>query len=709
MGHLLEVRDLRTVFNTENGIVKAVDGVSYYLDEGEIISVVGESGCGKSDTQLSTLQLIASPPGKIVGGEVLFEGADLLKHPAESEAMRRVRGGKIGVIFQEPMTSLNPVLTVGQQIVESLVLHLKLDPGAARARAIELLKLVGIPDPANRVDNYPHQFSGGMRQRVMIAMALCCNPKILIADEATTALDVTTQAQLLELLRGTVKQLNTALIIVTHNLGVVARYAQRIYVMYAGRIVESGTAKEIFSRPRHPYTVGLLRAVPRLDEPKGRQLVPIDGIPPNLINRPATCAFLERCPRRIAKCEEDPWPDLNDVGGQHMVACWIERLERQAAQPPASVFIQAVREGSRRVSEEQAAPAADATSRMQDWIPQKQSNVAGQSAQPGAPSDKTLVQVQDLRMYFPVTAGILRRKVAEVKAVDGVSFELKRGETLGLVGESGCGKTTTARCILRLYRPTSGQILLEGRDISNLTRRQMRGLRRNMSLIFQDPYGSLDPRQTAGSIVGEPLIVHHLVKSKGEYQDRVAELFRMVGLEPSLVDRVPHEFSGGQRQRIGIARALAVRPSFIVCDEPISALDVSIQAQIINLLQDLQHQLGLTFLFIGHDLSVVRHISNRVAVMYLGRIVEITDCATLYAEPLHPYTRALLSAVPIPDPFVEEKRERLVLKGEVPSLVKPPGGCTFHPRCPLARDDCKQSAPVLRDVGGGHQVACHRV
>ena len=321
----------------------------------------------------------------------------------------------------------------------------------------------------------------------------------------------------------------------------------------------------------------------------------------------------------------------------------------------------------------------------------------------------TVLEVENLKMYFPVLRGLLRRKVADVKAVDDVSFKVKRGETLGLVGETGCGKTTTGRCVLRLYHPTAGRIVFEGKNIAQLPEGKIRPLRRRMSLIFQDPYGSLNPRQSAGSIVGEPLKIHHLVSNNGEYQDRVEELFRTVGLDPSMTDRVPHEFSGGQRQRIGVARALACNPSFIVCDEPISALDVSIQAQIINLLQDLQEKLGLTYLFIAHDLSVVRHISNRVAVMYLGRIVEITDWKTLYENPLHPYTRALLSAVPIPDPFVEETRHRIILEGDVPSALNPPAGCNFHPRCPIAIAECSQAIPPLRDIGGGHEVACIRV
>jgi len=698
MAHLLEVRNLRTLFKIDSSIIQAVDGISYHVDKGEIVGLVGESGCGKSVSQLSVLQLIPMPPGKIVSGEVIFEGVDLLKSKADSEQMRAIRGGQIGMIFQEPMTSLNPVLTIGQQIVESLVLHLNMDNATARERAIELIKLVGIPDASQRIDHYPHQFSGGMRQRVMIAMALSCTPKLLIADEATTAVDVTTQAQLLEILCDSVKRFNTSLVIVTHNLGVVARYAQRIYVMYAGRIVESGTSKDIFGNPRHPYTVGLLKSVPRLDEAKGRKLVPIPGLPPSLINRPPTCAFCPRCSHQVEKCLQEPWPELERVDDQHYVSCYVDIQEQPAEPATAGVADYALRVTASEVSAA-VAPSGATTVRAAERA----------TGNDGPSPEDTLLEVKRLKMYFPVTKGLFRRQVADVKAVDDVSFELKRGETLGLVGESGCGKTTTGRCVLRLYRPNAGEIIFEGQDIAQIPKSKVRSIRCKVQLIFQDPYSSLDPRQSAGSIVGEPLKVHHLCSRKGEYRDRVEELFRMVGLNPSMEDRVPHEFSGGQRQRIGIARALACDPSFIVCDEPISALDVSIQAQIINLLKELQDRLGLTYLFIAHDLSVVRHISDRVAVMYLGRIVEITDCKSLYENPLHPYTRALLSAVPIPDPFVEARRERIILKGEVPSPVDPPPGCNFHPRCPIAVEECRQVAPPLGDVGGGHKVACIRV
>jgi peptide/nickel transport system ATP-binding protein len=679
MGHLLEVRNLQTHFTMDGNTVKAVDGVSYYIDEGEIVAIVGESGSGKSVTQYSGLQLIPSPPGKIVGGEVLFGGIDILKFHTKSEQLRDVRGGKIGVIFQEPMTSLNPVLTVGDQIAESVMLHLKLNKAEARSRAVDLIRKVGIPDAEHRVDYYPHQFSGGMRQRIMIAMALSCDPQILIADEATTALDVTTQAQLLELLRDIVKQTNTALVLVTHNLGIVARYADRIYVMYAGSIVESGTTKDIFGNPSHPYTVGLMRAVPRLDDPKDRKLIPIDGLPPNLANKPQTCPFMPRCSHRTAACASSPAPELMNVKGEHYAACYVDISEYKDDDVRVARQVNAAHNGAEMLE------------------PQQRDN------------GETLLEVNNLKMYFTVTKGILKRKIGDIKAVDDVSFVIRKGETLGLVGESGCGKTTVARSILRMYDPTDGKILFDGKDIAKMSRSELRPIRRNMPLIFQDPYSSLDPRQSAQNIVGEPLKIHKMMKNEREYQERVEELFRLVGLDPSLKNRVPHEFSGGQRQRLGIARALASNPSFIVCDEAISALDVSIQAQIINLLEELQVKLNLTYLFIAHDLSVVRHISDRVAVMYLGRIVEIADWRTLYENPLHPYTQALLAAVPIPDPFIEEQRERILITGEVSSLMNMPQGCSFSNRCPMATKECRETDPSLRNVADGHGVACLKV
>ena len=679
---LLNVENLKTSFCTDFGVVKAVDGVSYRINEREIVGFVGESGCGKSVSMLSTLQLV-NTPGRIEGGKIIFEGQDLLKYRADGPEMRSVRGSKIAIIFQEPMTSLNPTLSVFQQLSEMLKLHLHMDSSAQRERAVELLQQVGIPDAARRLDDYPHQFSGGMRQRVMIAMALSCNPKILIADEPTTALDVTTQMQLLELMQDLVNQYNTSLIIVTHNLGVIARYAHRIYIMYAGRIVEAGTCKDIFRKPRHPYTQGLLHCVPRLDEEEDKTLYSIRGLPPNLIDMPSNCAFLPRCPYAIERCRAEPWPGLEQVDDGHYTRCFVNPEE------------------------------------MHRWHPERHSGrhprrhsggKVGMDLRSGLHGDDIILDVRNLKVYFPVFRGLLRRKVADVKAVDGVSFHLKRGEVLGLVGESGCGKTTVGRAILRLYKLTEGTIVFEGQDISSISESRIRSIRRKMPLIFQDPYGSLDPRQSAGSIVGEPIKYHKLVSNTSEYNERVANLFQMVGLDPDMEGRMPHEFSGGQRQRIGIARALATDPSLIICDEPISALDVSIQAQIINLLKDLQAQFkDLSYMFIAHDLAVVKHISDRIAVMYLGHIVEITSSRELYRNPLHPYTKALLSAIPVPDPYVEETRERIVLTGEVPSALNPPSGCVFHRRCSMAISDCSEVMPELREVTPGHSAACIRI
>ena len=690
MTPLLRVENLRTQFKTERGLVKAVDGVTYDIHEGEIVGLVGESGCGKSVSQLSLLQLIPSPPGEIVGGKAIFEGRDLLQFEANGSEMRSIRGGKIAMIFQEPMTSLNPALTIARQLTEMMQLHLNMDNKVARDRSIELLKLVGIADAERRVDDYPHQFSGGMRQRVMVAMAVSCNPKLIIADEPTTALDATIQAQLLELMKDIVVRFKTAMVMVTHNLGIVARYARRINVMYAGRIIESGAVKEIWDNPLHPYTIGLLQCVPKL----GKKLTPIGGAPPHLINRPPTCPFLPRCQYQTKNCGKEPWSELRIVEGQHYVAC---QIDTRSVAPTASISPRRDKKAD-TMQPVMATPGVTCPGVLE----------SGGNIKPW--QDDIILDVKNLRMYFPVTRGLFRRKVADVKAVDNISFKIKKGETFGLVGESGCGKTTVGRCTQRLYRPTGGQILFEGQDVTPLSGSKIMTLRRKMAVVFQDPYGSLNPRMNAGSIVGEPLKVHHLVNGNKEYEEKVEELFRMVELDPSMTDRFPHEFSGGQRQRIAIARALAGDPSLIICDEPISALDVSIQAQIINLLQELQEKkAGLTYMFISHDLLAVQYLSTRVAVMYLGRIVEIANSEELYDNTLHPYSRALLSAIPIPDPHLEEKRERIILQGDVPSPLNPPPGCNFHTRCPMAISECSQGVPPLRDVGNGHQVACIRV
>jgi peptide/nickel transport system ATP-binding protein len=599
-----------------------------------------------------------------VAGSVRFEGRELLA--LSEEEMRRVRGREIAMIFQEPMTSLNPVLRIGLQIMEPLTIHLDMDDAAARARAVELLTLVGITEPERRLDQYPHQLSGGMRQRVMIAIGLACNPKLLIADEPTTALDVTIQAQILELMKDLSRRLGIAVVIITHNLGIVARYADRVNVMYAARLAESGPAERVFGRPLHPYARGLLTAVPRLDRGRSAKLATIDGAPPNLLSPPEGCRFRPRCRFAIEKCLEEPPLEPAEPG--HLVACHrvheIEALDAGALGARAS--------SAARVS-------ADGRS-------------------------ERILDVKDTSKFFPVRMGLFRRPL-QIRAVNEVTLDIKRGETLGLVGESGCGKSTLGRLVLRLDDPTAGEIRFEGVDLARLGRDEMVAVRKRMQVIFQDPYSSLNPRMTVGQIIGEPMRVHGILPPS-EIAGRVAELLQTVGLFPYMALRYPHELSGGQRQRVGIARALSVNPSVIVCDEAVSALDVSIQGQVINLLEELQQKLGLTYLFIAHDLAVVRHISTRVAVMYLGRIVEQAPADQLFANPKHPYTQALLAAAPIPDPVIERARPRQIIKGELPSPLRPPAGCVFHPRCPLATEECKKGVPATRELGPGHMVAC---
>ena len=668
---ILSVENLHVHFATSRGTVRAVEGVGFDVKRGEVLAIVGESGCGKSVSALAIMRLLARPAGRVVAGRIVFDGRDLLT--LSDEEMRQVRGRHIGMIFQEPMTSLNPVLPIGLQIMEPLQIHLGMSDEQARERAVELLKMVGITDPDRRLGQYPHHFSGGMRQRAMIAIGLACNPKLLIADEPTTALDVTIQAQILELMRDLSKRLNVALIAITHNLGVVARYADRVNVMYAARVAERGTADDVFLRPRHPYAMGLMRSVPRLDRPRGRRLETIEGLPPNLLDPPTGCRFAQRCSFKIEICAKEPGLAESEPG--HLAAC--HRAKEFAAGTLAPPTVEPLAGAKSIAAEAGAAP---------------------------------ILSVRGLKKFFPVAraSGVFARMTHEVRAVNDIAFDIQKGETLGLVGESGCGKTTVGRLILQLETATAGSIAFEGRDISLAESDQTaaKAMRRGIQAIFQDPYSSLNPRMTVGEIISEPLSVYRLVPGARAAKARVTELLTQVGLFPYMAERYPHEMSGGQRQRVGIARALAMQPSFIVCDEPVSALDVSIQGQIINLLEDLQTRLGLTYLFIAHDLAVVRHISNRVAVMYLGRIMELADRDAIYAEPLHPYTQALLDAAPVPDPKVERARAPRMLRGEIPSPLNPPPGCVFNTRCPLASEECRQVVPELREVKPKHWAAC---
>jgi peptide/nickel transport system ATP-binding protein len=658
---LLDISGLNVRFETSHGTVRAVEGVSYSVHPGEMVAVVGESGSGKSVSALAVMRLLPTATAR-VAGSVRFDGRELLS--LSEEEMRRIRGREIAMIFQEPMTSLNPVLKIGLQIMEPLKIHLDMADAAARARAIELLTLVGITDPESRLDQYPHQLSGGMRQRVMIAIGLACNPKLLIADEPTTALDVTIQAQILELMKDLSRRLGVAVVIITHNLGIVARYADRVNVMYAARVVESGTAERVFARPLHPYARGLLTAVPRLDRGRSAKLATIEGAPPNLVAPPEGCRFHPRCRLAADVCREEP--PLAPAEPGHLVACHrVREVDALLPLPTAG-------SGTAKV-----ALRADA---------------------------ERILDLRGTSKFFPVRMGFLRRPW-QIRAVEDVSLDIKRGETLGLVGESGCGKSTLGRLVLRLDDPTAGEIRFEGVDLARLKRDELLAVRKRMQVIFQDPYSSLNPRMTVGQIIAEPMRVHGILP-KAEVPGRVSELLQTVGLFPYMALRYPHELSGGQRQRVGIARALSVNPQFIVCDEAVSALDVSIQGQVINLLEDLQQKLGLTYLFIAHDLAVVRHISTKVAVMYLGRIVEQASAEQLFSAPKHPYTQALLAAAPIPDPVIERARPRQIIRGELPSPLNPPAGCVFHPRCPLATADCRKAVPATRELAPSHLVAC---
>jgi peptide/nickel transport system ATP-binding protein len=654
---LLAVDQLQVEFTTPRGTVRAVQGVSWQVSAGETLALVGESGCGKSVSALAVMRLLA--PTAQVSGRILFDNRDLLALP--DAEMRKIRGRDIAMVFQDPMSSLNPVLDIGYQMAEPLRIHLGMNTKAARERSIELLQRVGIPDATRRLDQYPHKFSGGMRQRVMIAIALACNPRLIIADEPTTALDVTIQAQILGLMQELSRELGIALVIITHNLGVVARYADRVSVMYAARMAEQADAKALFAQPLHPYTAGLLRSVPRLDRPRGTRLETIDGAPPDLLVPPPGCRFAPRCASRIDVCVQK-LPELLEVAPQRWSAC-IRAAELQ-----------------QQTTTNMASSAAGVTK-----MPDQQS---------------PLLQVRGLKTYFDVGNG-----QPPLRAVDDLSFDMVRGETLGLVGESGCGKTTVGRTLLRLEQATAGQILFDGSEVTQATGETLQRYRRQMQVIFQDPYSSLNPRMTIGQIIAEPLRVYKLQPDAAAAQLRVRELLQQVGLFDYMAERYPHQLSGGQRQRVGIARALALEPSFIICDEPVSALDVSIQAQIINLLEDLQKQLGLTYLFIAHDLAVVRHIADRVMVMYLGRVMEIAGRDALYAEPLHPYTQLLLAAVPIPDPALEAQRVRTVPAGEV-TAPSSSSGCVFQARCPRATDECGHHVPQLREIKPGHYAAC---
>ena len=614
MENLLEISDLRTYFHTEEGVVKAVDDVTLQLQRGHTLGIVGESGSGKSVTSLSIMGLLGGS-ARIESGRIAFLGRNLVGLP--DAEMRHVRGGEISMIFQEPMTSLNPVFTVGDQVIEAIRLHQELTLQQAKARTVELFNEVGIPNPEQRVDYYPHQMSGGQRQRVMIAMALSCNPKLLIADEPTTALDVTIQRQILDMLRELRDKRGMAVIFITHDLGVIAEIADHVAVMLDGKVVEYGDVLQIFANPHHSYTKGLLACRPQLDSPYRRL--------------PTVSDFME----------------IREEDGHQLIIEKQLDAERQQ---------QLYSEGRGRLLH----PGSEAT------ISATGKNAGDRliDATVVPAETKPLLDVQDLKVHFPVRKGFFQRVVDQVRAVDGVSFQVYRGQTLGLVGESGCGKTTTGRALLRLIEPTAGNVFYDGINLLNLQPAALRKLRRRIQIIFQDPYGSLNPRMTIESALMEPMKLHGIGASQGDRIDRAVSLLEEVDLDAAHLRRYPHEFSGGQRQRVCIARALSVEPEFIVCDESVSALDVSVQAQVLNLLSDLQERRQLTYIFVSHDLSVVKFMADMMAVMYEGKFVEFGVSEEIYANPQQAYTKSLIEATP--DDNVEHIRSRLQSRSSRP-------------------------------------------
>jgi peptide/nickel transport system ATP-binding protein len=680
---LLTVENLSVSFQGDAGPVPAVRGVSYALHAREVLGIVGESGSGKTVSSLGILSLL--PASARVSGSARFRGEELIGR--SDRDLSAIRGRRISMIFQDPLSALTPVYTIGDQIAEAILVHEDVGRKAAFDRVIELLDDVGIPNPRQRATAFPHEFSGGMRQRVMIAMAIANRPDVIIADEPTTALDVTIQAQIMDVLEKARQATGAALILITHDLGVIAGVADRVAVMYAGKLVEVGGVDDVFYRARMPYTLGLLGSIPRLEAGARQPLTPIDGHPPSLVDLPPGCPFTPRCPMRIPVCSEaePPLEVMPASGADHAAAC--HRSPEVEARNLAS----------------------------NDVFPVPAQHTGEQAATPRG-ERPVVLDVRGLVKEFPLTKGaVLRRRVGTVHAVSGISFDIREGETLGLVGESGCGKTTTIMEILDLARPQGGAIEVLGTDTARLSATERFAIRRDLQVVFQDPMASLDPRMPVSAILGEPLAAHGVPPD--ERARRVRELLELVGLRPEHVNRYPQQFSGGQRQRIGIARALALEPKIIVLDEPVSALDVSVRAGVINLLDKLGRELGLSYLFVAHDLSVVRYLADRVAVMYLGRIVEIGEVDEVFDRPAHPYTQALLAAIPLPDPHKERKRPRILLRGDIPNPADPPSGCRFRTRCQkfagelteAERERCVNEAPPLlpRTGGDDHLDACH--
>jgi peptide/nickel transport system ATP-binding protein len=746
MAPVLDIQNLSTHIKLTSSVVQAVGNVDLQIDAGEILGVVGESGCGKSMTGLSIMGLLP-PGGSIVGGSIKLNDRELVG--LKDEELRRIRGNEIAMIFQDPLTSLDPTKTIGYQVAEPVRLHKGASKSQALDRAVEVLSLVGLPRPKERLSDYPHQLSGGLRQRVMIAIALACEPKLLIADEPTTALDVTIQAQILGLLNDLKDRLGMAMLLITHDMGVIAGHADRVNVMYAGRVVETAEAATLFDHMHHPYTQALLASIPQLHQDARKALHAIPGLPPDLAHPPQGCRFAARCSRATDKCRAEE-PPLSGKTFDHMFACWHpvdgplvltvigatgpDAVSTGLAAPDAVSMKEAAGDEAGLMADAQLAgtPSADAPQTAQETqepapepavseavtvvaaglevtadgrleVTERKVEVTAANGSGVAP----LLELHNLVKEFPITSGaILQRKVAAVHAVSDVSFAVPAGTTFGLVGESGCGKTTIGKLIVALEKPNSGAITLNGEDVSKLRGADLRRKRRDLQLMFQDPQSSLDPRMRVGTIIAEPLAVQRL-GSKRAQRDRVFELLGEVGLPRNAVERYPHEFSGGQRQRIGLARALTVNPRLIVADEPVSALDVSIRAQVLNLMKRLQASHGLTYIVISHDLAVVKYMADRIGVMYLGKLVELGSGEDIYQRAAHPYTAGLLATIPVPDPTTERAKKGAAIRGELPSPVNPPSGCRFRTRCQFAQERCAAEEPKLRSFGPGHVAACH--
>ena len=642
MRTLLKVENLKTYFNVGiDKIARAVDGVSFDIEEGKTLAIVGESGCGKTQTAFSIIRLIASN-GFHPSGKIQFNKKNL-SDLSELE-MQSIRGNDISMIFQEPMTSLNPLYRIGNQLEEPLYQHRKIVKGPARKLAIDLLDQVGIPDPHKRVDCFPHELSGGMKQRVMIAMALACKPKLLIADEPTTALDVTIQAQVLKLMSDLQKETGMAVLLITHDMGIVNQIADDICIMYAGRVAEKGSRDSILKYMAHPYTRHLMDSIPKIND-TGYLLNTIPGMVPGATDYGVGCLFAERCSQVMDICKKVDSPE-HLIKSNHSAFCHLYehgKMTNEFTKPNR------IKSPKRLIK------------------------------------DESILSIKALRTWFPVRKGVFLRTTNYVKAVDNVDLEIQRGATLALVGESGCGKTTLGESILRLTRESRGEVFFNGLNIMSLNNTELKKIRNQIQIVFQDPMGSLSPRMTVETIVGEGLKEHHKNINEGDLRKKIEHVLNEVGLPKTILDRYPHEFSGGQRQRIAIARALILEPSFLVLDEPTSALDVSVQAQVLNLFKEIQAKRNLTYLFITHNLNVVRYMADKVAIMYLGKIVEYGSTVEIFQDPKHPYTKTLLAAIL----DIEDRKAFQLIKGDVPSPLNPPTGCHFHPRCPIYLDNSK--------------------